>query len=115
MPRPAGRLARVLERRLDRLGAGVAEERLRAAEAVREPLGERGHRLRPVQVRHVPEPVELLVRGGQRCGMTMPEPDDRDPGDEVEIALAGVGDEPRALAGHESDVLRARRWGGRGR
>ena len=36
----AGRLARPLERRLDRLGAGVAEERLRAAEAVGEPLGE---------------------------------------------------------------------------
>ena len=33
-PGLAGRLARVLDRRLDRLGAGVAEERLRAAEAL---------------------------------------------------------------------------------
>ena len=39
--RLAGRLARVLERGLDRLGARVAEERLRAAEPVREALGER--------------------------------------------------------------------------
>ncbi len=35
-----GRLARPLERSLDRLGARVAEERLRAAEAIREPGGE---------------------------------------------------------------------------
>ena len=66
MPGLAGRLARVLERRLDRLGAGVAEERLCAAEPVGQPLGERRHRLRPVEVGGVPEPVELLVRGGER-------------------------------------------------
>ena len=98
-PRPAGRLARVLERRLDRLGAGVAEERLRAAEAVGQPPGERCHRLRPVEVRRVPEPVELLVRGRERRRMAVAERDDGDAGDEVEVALARVGDEPGALAG----------------
>ena len=41
----AGRLARVLQSRLDRLGAGVAEERLGAAEAVGQLAGELGHRL----------------------------------------------------------------------
>ena len=40
--RLAGRLARVLQRGLVRLGAGVAEERLRAAEAIRQPPRELG-------------------------------------------------------------------------
>ena len=38
--RLAGRLPRPLQRRLDRLGAGVAEERAGAAEAIREQAGE---------------------------------------------------------------------------
>src|SRR5205814_8683051 len=77
--RLARRLARVLQRGLDRLGARVAEERLRAAEALREPLGERRHRLAPVQVRDVPDALELLARGGGGGRMDMPEPDYGDP------------------------------------
>ena len=50
----AGRLARVLDRRLDGLGAGVAEERVRAAEAFGQQFREAKHRLRPVEVRNVP-------------------------------------------------------------
>src|SRR5262249_32841811 len=102
---PAGRLAGVFERRLDRLGAGVAEERLRAAEALRKALRERGHRLSPVEVRRVPGGVELLAGGGEGRGVAVAEPDDSDPRDEVEVALPGVGDEPRALAGDEGDIL----------
>ena len=52
--RLAGRLARVLDRRLDGLRAGVAEEGVRAAEALGEQLREAHHRLRPVEVRDVP-------------------------------------------------------------
>ena len=60
-----GRLARVLDRGLDRLRPRVAEERLRAraAEPVGEPAGELCGRQRAEEVRGVPDSVELLVRG----------------------------------------------------
>ena len=51
------------------------------------------------------EAVELLVRGGERGGVAMAEPDDGDPTHEIEVALARVGDEPRARARDEGDVL----------
>ena len=81
----ARRLAGVLERSLDRLGAGVAEERLRAAEAIRETGRQLLRRLRAVEVRRMPEAFELLARGGERRGVAMTEPDDGDPAAEVEI------------------------------
>src|SRR5205085_8897735 len=102
---PSGCLARVLERGLDGLRAGVAEERLRPAEALREPARELGHRLRPVEVRDVPESFELGLRGGEGCRMAVPEPDDRDPGDEVEIARSVLAVEPGALAARQRDAV----------
>ncbi len=110
------RLARPLERGLDRLGAGVAEERARAAEAGGEQLGEPEHRLGRVEVRRVPEGVELAVRRGQRRRVAVAERDDRDPGEQVEVPLAvGVG-QPDAVAGDEGDVVpRVRRQERRGR
>ena len=48
----------------------------------------------------MPEPVELLVRRGQRGRVAVAEPDDRDSGDEVEVALSGVGDEIGLVARH---------------
>ena len=104
-----GRLARVLQRGLDRFGAGVAEERLRAAEARGELLGELRHRLGPVEVRHVPEPVELRVRGGERRRVAVAEADDGDPGEKVEVAPAVGVDEPRALAARRTSRPAARR------
>src|SRR5581483_9097586 len=98
-----GRLARPLERGLDRLRAGVAEERVRAAEAVGQALGEVLHRLGRVQVRHVPEALELRPRRRERPRVAVAEADDGDAGEQVEVALAVVGDEPRALAVHERD------------
>ena len=62
----------------------------------------------------MPEPAELCLRGGERRGVQVPEADDGDAGDEVEVASAlGVG-EPRALAGDEGDVRRrvGRQYGG---
>ena len=47
------------------------------------------HRLGEVEVRHVPEPVELRVGGRERRRMAVAEPDDCDAGEEVEVALAG--------------------------
>ena len=97
-------LARVLERRLDRLRARVAEERLRAAEPRGEPRRELLGRLRAVEVRGVPEAVELCLRGRERRGMTVAERDDRDPASEVEV-LAAVGvPHPAALAADDRHV-----------
>src|SRR5581483_1370251 len=102
--RPAGRLARVLDRSLDRLGARVAEERPRAAEPVGEEVGEPRHRLRPVEVRDVPEPVELRVRGGERLRVAVAEADDGDAGGEVEVAGPVRRGQPGAVALDEGDV-----------
>src|SRR5205823_9967416 len=101
----AGRLACPLQRGLDGLGAGVAEERARAAEAFREPRGESLHRLRPVEVRDVPELVELRVRGRARRGMPVAEPDDGDARDEIQVALALRVLDPAAVAADDRHVL----------
>ena len=103
-PRAPGRLARDLERRLVRLRARVAEERLRTAETLGEEPGEAEHRLRPVEVRRVPEPVELRVRRLGDGGMTVPEPDDRDPGAEVEVRAALVVPHAAPLAADDGQV-----------
>ena len=51
----------------------------------------------------MPEPLELLLRGGERGRVAVAEADDGDPGDEVEVPLAVVGDQPGALAVDEGD------------
>src|SRR5439155_7002666 len=103
--RAAARLARVLQRGLHRFRPRVAEERLRTAETVGEPAGELGHRVRPVEVRDVPEPLELRLGGGERRGMAVTESDDGDPGDEIEVALSIRVEEPRPFAADERHVL----------
>ena len=100
----ARRLARPLERGLDRLRTRVAEERARAAEPVGELRRELLHRRRPVEVRHVPEPVELRVRRSGRRRVAMTEPDDGDSREQIEVAVALVVHEPRPLAVDERDV-----------
>jgi hypothetical protein len=104
-PGSPGRLPRVLERGLDRLRAGVAEERLSAAEASREARRELRRGLRPIEVGDVPQPLELRLGGGERRRVEVPEADDGDPADEVEVAAAAVVDEPWAVPGDEGDVL----------
>ena len=88
-----GRLACVLQRRLDGLRARVAEERLRSAEAGGELRGEPLRGLGPVQVRGVPEALELRLSRGERGGMAVTERHDGDPASEVEVlATLGVPD-----------------------
>ena len=89
-PGSARRLAGDLERRLVGLGTGVAEERAAALEPLGEERREPQHGLRPVEVRRVPESVELVVRGRERRRGAMAETDDGDTGDEVEILATGV-------------------------
>ena len=103
-PRPTRRLARDLERRLVRLGARVAEERLRAAEPSGEERREPEHRLRPVEVRGVPELVELRVRSGGDRRVPMAEADDGDAGAEVQVRALGVVPHTAALSPNDRDV-----------
>src|SRR5439155_24148966 len=100
-PPAARRLARELDRRLDALRARVAEERVRAAEALGQERGEPLHRLGPVEVRDVPQLVELLVRRRERRRMKMAEADDGDAAEEIQVAAAFGVLEPRSLAAHE--------------
>jgi hypothetical protein len=101
----AGGLAGPLERGLDRLGAGVAEERVGAAEAIGQLGCELLHRLGEEEVGRVPQLVELRVRRSQRSWVAMAEPDDGDPAEQVEVALARGVDEPGAVALDEGHVL----------
>ena len=52
----------------------------------------------------MPEALELRLRGSERRGVPVPEPDHCDAGEEIEVALAVRIDEPRALAVGERDV-----------
>ena len=70
-PGTPGRLACDLQRRLVGLRAGVAEEGAAAGKALGQQPRELEHRLRPVEVRRVPEPVELLVGGRERRRRTV--------------------------------------------
>ena len=60
----------------------------------------------PIEVRRVPEPVELRVRGGERRRVAVAEPDDGDARGEVEVRAARVVDEPDAVALDERDARR---------
>ena len=51
----------------------------------------------------MPQPVELRVRGGERRRMAVAEPDDRDPREQVEVAVPRVVGQPGALAVDERD------------
>src|SRR5439155_10314530 len=96
---------RVLEPCLDRLRAGVAEERLRASETTVEPRCEREHRLRPVEVRRVPELLELRLRRLERSRVTVAEPDDGDAGQQVQVPAPVLVADPRTPAADDRDVL----------
>ena len=99
--RPAGRPARQLERALDGLGAGVAEEDgvervgQRAGQHLRQPR----NRLVVAHALHqVEQSVGLGVDGGSDGGVPMAEHGDRDAGGEIEVGLAVRVVEAMALA-----------------
>ena len=70
--RPSARLPRPLQRRLDRLGARVAEEGPRAAQALREQARQAEHGLVRVEVRDVPELLELARAAASGAGWPCP-------------------------------------------
>ena len=103
-------LPRPLQSGLDRLGAGVAEERPRTAEAIGEQAGELQHRLGRVEVGGVPERVELVLRGRERRRMAVAERDDGDAAEQIEVAAPLDVREPDAVAGGERHVVARVRW-----
>ena len=57
----------------------------------------------------MPEPLELRLRGRERCRVAVAERDDRNPGAVIEVRPALVVPDPRALAadeGHRSARVR---------
>ena len=102
-----GVFARQLDRALVGLSAGVAQERATAEARLAEPLGQLHRRLRVEEIRGVHEPPRLLAEGLDHLGMAVAQGVDRDPGQEVEIALSLVVPEVGPLAAYEVD--RARR------
>ena len=96
-------LAGELERALDRLGAGVAQEHAAAEREVGEPLGEAHAGLGVEEVAHVHQPPGLVAHRLHHARVAVAELRHRDAREEVEVLVALVVPEPRALAAHELD------------
>ena len=89
--RAAGDVARELERALDRLRAGLAEEahrRLAHRRQPRQPFGQGDHPLMPVIAGDVQELAGGLAHGADDLGMSMARGADGDAGGEIKKAVA---------------------------
>ena len=98
-------LARELERALDRLGAGVAQEHPAAEREVGQPLRQPHARLRVEEIPHVHQPAGLLAHRVDHRRVAVAELRDRDAREEVEVLVALVVPQARALAPHELDGI----------
>src|SRR5260370_27214368 len=96
-------LARDLDRGLVGLGARVAEKDARRKRKLDQAARELDLRLREVEVRRVDEGPGLCgdCAGDLWVGVT--EQVDRDPGDQVEVFVAGVVEDKAALSAYERD------------
>ncbi len=100
-PRAPGRRARDLDRRLDRLRAAVrrhhrADARRRAREQL---LGEHAAEQRHAELRQVAGPRgHRLLHGRDRLGVVAPDREHAIAAEQVEVALAALVDQVRALA-----------------
>ena len=98
--------ARELQRRLVRLGAGVAEEHALGERRVDEPLREPQRRLVGEPVRHVPELPRLLVERVHHRRMAVAERGDGDAAREVDVHPAVLVPDARAFAAHGDERRR---------
>ena len=96
-----------LDRGLDRLRAGVAEEHAVEARVLDEQLGELDHRLRVVEVRGVDQRLRLLGERLRDHGVRVAEDVHGEAADEVEVLVALRVPDARAFATFEDDGLPA--------
>jgi hypothetical protein len=94
-------LAGELERALHRLGARVAEEHAPLERGVGQALGKSHRGLGVEEVAHVHEPARLPADGLDHRRVAVPELHHRDPSQEVEVLVALVVPQARALPAHE--------------
>jgi hypothetical protein len=94
-------LAGQLDRALVGLRARVAEEHAAAERPLREPLGEPYPGLGVVEVRRVDQAAGLLAQRGHESGVAVADLVHGYAGHEVEVLVALVVPQPRALAAHE--------------
>src|SRR4051794_40267970 len=103
-------LTRELQRRLDRLGARVREEDGPAERALGQPLGEADHRLGVEEVADVQQLAGLGADRRDDLRVAVADARDRYAGEEVEVLVALLVPQPRALAADEAHrVARVRR------
>jgi hypothetical protein len=95
--------ARHLERALDRLGPGVAEEHLAAERGRRKTLSQPHPGLGVEEVAHVHEAPRLLAHRANDRRVAVPELGHRDARQEVEVFVALGVPQPGALAPNELD------------
>src|SRR5437588_9739985 len=93
---------RQLDRRLDRLGAGVGEKHLAAERALRQPRAQAEPWLGVVQVGGVGEAPHLLANRLHDSRVTVADVQHRDPREEVEVLVAFVV--PEAATGAENEL-----------
>ncbi len=98
--------ARQLDRRLDAFGTRVAEENLIELRHPGESFGQLDRRFGPVQVRDVADLRRLARERGRRILVPVPEGDDGESGDEVEILISLVIPDPTPLAADEGERTR---------
>ena len=97
-------LARDLERRLVGLGAGVGEVDLAAQRGLGQALGQAQPRLGVEEVADVDQALGLLADRRDDGRVAVPEAVDGQAGLEVEVLVALVVPQPRALAADELDA-----------
>ena len=97
-------VARGLDRRLQRLGAGIGEEDAVGEARRRQPVGQLLAIRDAVEVGDVPDLRRLLLQRRDEVGMGMAERVHRDAGAEVEIASPVGTLQPRTLASLEGEI-----------
>ncbi len=98
--------ARELQRRLVRLGTGIAEEHALGERGVGQPLGEPQRRFVGEPVRHVPQPARLLVDRLDHRRMAVAQRGDRDAAAEVDVHPPVLVPDARTLAAHRDEGRR---------
>jgi hypothetical protein len=94
-----------LDRRLVRLGARIAKERLVRAGVLAQPIRQLSLLRRVIQVANVMDPTHLIAYGLGQFRIVMTEGAGGDAGHEVEVHLARIVGEGATGSGNEGDGI----------